>query len=343
MPKNNKRDPYITSGELKLVLDNPSDPYNTAKDFSWAEINPGERMDLKGDLEWSQLETQATVSLDSTELAALLPPNADFRNETRCLLSVRCAATNFRTPFELKADADEDGKWSGMVTFDRRDVRSRVTMVPMLVRRSTLPDYAGANVATHRFALLAFSHQNLQCHIDYIDRQATTPVQLKFCAFNDTQDDFLKKHYTAMYHIAATEDPPTVYINTQAPFTQIQSILKGPEVKGSAAALRYLLEGMLAQRIWSELFYVALDAAADEGGGHPEFPDDWRGNLLKKFLPSMFPEDNDVNISLEKALTKLEERQGILNLQARLSAVSQENASIGQQFKEAERSVRSHG
>ena len=243
-----------------------------------------------------------------------------------------------RAPFELEADAEEEGCWSGTMVIDRRDVRSRVRLTPLLCRWSALPVEAGADIAKHRHGLIG-TGQPLQCHIDEIERLASSPVNWQWLPFQDSPNDWLKAHANTMYFIAATEDPPTVYFNTQTPFSQLKSILTGTVEAGSTAALRRTLVFMLGERILSDLFFRALNAAEQEGGG-ASFPEGWMGNHLKSFLPALFPEHgNDLDAGLQQAIRMRHEGDGFLALQSKVGTVAQVAAKTSQGFRDAIRSI----
>ncbi|MBB6345246.1 hypothetical protein FHU36_001755 [Nonomuraea muscovyensis] len=119
-----------------------------------------------------------------------------------------------------------------------------------------------------------------------IDVQARTPVRredvtTRWVDFGDDRHPWLRAYRSDPWAIDTTGDPPVLYLNSG--FEGLRLLLES--TRQSERAARDALAARIAMDMWSVLF----DAAADQVDGS-EWPVGWRGSVLRRMLPDVFPD-----------------------------------------------------
>lgn len=231
----------------------------------------------------------------------LHPPQRELK--TGPWSDVTCAAvlaerrTNARTVARLRPEPD--GSWTGSVVLhhDRHLGQAELTGHVL----ATVEGVAGRSIgATER----AWT----------IDLQARTPtrqnaIKIVSVDFTDEAHPHLNVYRDDPWTVEAAGDEPVVYLNTA--FEGLSSLLNEGD-----KATREVLSAQIAADAWTALFNAAV-YAADVEDGQAVWPAGWRGAVLRRLLPDVFP-DRSPDDALIEAVTRRLNGEGGGDLQMRL-------------------------
>ncbi len=351
MPRHSKVAPYEIARSIHLTIHDPHDPTNPELDLEWSDKGEDDegftQLDLRGN-EWRQLDIEIEARLELAELNRILPHGAADISETRMVISVRCPATKLRQVVALEPTPGNPGAWGGDVELDRRLVRNRVELHPMLVRSSSIPSEAAVTEGLSRQAntLIAWGRPYC-CSIDLVERSITGPVAIKWRDFGDGSNPWLTTHKDSLYFLDVDPDQPVLWLNSR--HKALNALLfyeaHGPQGRGrngpdADLALQRMLCAWLAETVWQQLFIAALGAVNEASTeDDPSYPDGWRGDLLRRYLPLLFEEESDPGARLRLAVSQLDSQDQFSALLGKASTITQALAGSAGQFRGAVRAA----
>jgi hypothetical protein len=344
MPRRIQMYPYPVSDGIVLRIKDPWDPTDEEVELDWnpAGDGPEEQLqfDLRGEKQWAELQFGVEARLDTAALAEVLPPKADFRKDAALIVSVRCPSTKLRLALRLDPDPKEDGLWAGDVHLRRKDVRSRIELLPTLTRTTEIPQSAvlPVEVARPRFALLA-AGRTFAVQTDYVERTFNSPVKIKWEDFRGSKNPWRAAHGGTLYFLEPDVDEPVLWLNSYT--AKLKALLLDRSDNTTDAGLRVVLATWLAETVWMQLFHAALGSvAAPDNDELASLPDGWRGDLLRRYLSIMFPDTvDDVPAALVKALAMRQSRDENATLLALATTATQEIVSSQKQLYDAVRHI----
>ena len=335
--------PYEFSGGMRLGAQKPEDPYDPTNDFSWAasgETDEGyEQFDLRGSATWFQLDFELHARLAAGKLRDLLPPGCDYRRETDLIVSLRCPSSKLRRAIKLDPDPKIDGLWVGDVSLARRDVRSRVEVHSLLVRKTELPSSSGVptGIAHDRFALLS-TGRPISLGVDFAERSIGGAVRMKWEDFRASDHPWRKRHHQDLYFLEVDPEHPILWLNSR--HEKLRALLFEKGDAGLDAGLRDLVSGWLAEGVLAQLFHAALGTVREPGTeGEVVLPSGWRGDILRLFLEAMFPDLGDTQEALREAVRLRDSRDGMIPLVGLVSTAAQTAIGSHKVFTEAVRCI----
>lgn len=342
MPRSKTFFPYEHSSDLQL---RPSDFFDPSQEELPLELSErpspaGEilEFDLTGEEKpWKRLEIEVRADIPENTLRSLLPENTDPEKETAVLVSTRCAATKYRGVVRLRST--DTAEWRGSTSVRREDVRSTVELHPLLVRTSSVPDAdpEQLGVAVDTAAILA-EGRGIRLNIDETNTLGQNGPKISWQDFRASDDTWKKDHSSDLFFLEPEGDEPTLWLNSS--YSQLKEILHGTDERGVDAALRYMANGLLAQTVWIQLFLTAATAVeVDEEVGEVESPGGWKGDVLKKFLPRLFPNESSEDVRLRELVDMMRSPDRIGVLAARLGSVVQDVPDTPGLFQDAVRAA----
>ena len=205
---------------------------------------------------------------------------------------IACAAvlterkTNARSVTPLSPESD--GTWTGVVVMhaDRHSGQARLT-------GHVVATVDGVPARTIGVTDRAWT----------VDLQARTPAQREGIKvvkadFGDPDRPHLHPYKEDPWTVEAVGDEPVVYLNTR-----FEGLL--PLLYGEDRPAREALSAQIAADAWTALFNAAV-YAADVEDGQPLWPGGWRGAVLKRMLPDVFPDLSPDDALLEIVTRRLE-------------------------------------
>lgn len=341
MPATKTIYPYTTSYDLQLRPYDPFDPTQEEISFGWldrGEDGEMQKMDLTGRADWRKLRIQLDANLPRAEMEDVLGSGSDWKEDTSLLVSVRCAATKFRRVVELAPG--ERYTWTGDVTVRRADVRSTVELHPLLVRTTGIPTAQGAQLdgrASLASSVIA-TGRALRLTIDPTDRSIRGSLDIKWDAFAESEDHWRRQHARDLFFLDPHGDEPCLWLNSS--YYELKAMLDGRSTKGVDAALRHLTNGAIAQTVWMQLFLTAagstMEAMGDDG---PIAAEGWKKDVLTKFLPRLFPEEQTDEDRVERLKEMFGSPGQMATLMSLMGTAVQEVVDTGSLFDSAVRAV----
>lgn len=336
--------PYnVASNAIELRLLDPEDPTNPDLDLEWvsSQVAADEppRLDLKAHADWRRLAFRVEARLDAKHLEHVLPPRADYRQDTSMLVSVRCPRTKVRYPIELDADASEECRWFGDLEFDRRDVASRLEFHPLLHRRTQIPASAEvpAGVTRRRGALLSFGRPT-SATIDETERRPEGWVKIRWEDFRASKNHWRRGNSETLYFLEVDPEEPVLWLNER--YKQIRALLFEQNPLGPTGAMHHMFVASIAETVWTQLFNAALGSVERPvGGGELALPGGWRGDLLRTYLPRLFPDIDDNDEALGRAVAMSESGDELGALVGLVTTVTQTLVRSERLFRDAIRCV----
>ncbi len=291
MASHNQLSPYALSTALELRLENIEDTVDETISIQFEETGEDsegmQRLDLRSN-QWSGLIVTLQARIDPTHLDQILEGGPASVQETRMLVSVRCPGTKLRRSMVL--EPTEPGVWAGDVSIDRRDVRSRLEFHPLLYRLMERPAIEPPLKALglHRHALLA-TGQPVSMVIDDVDRNFGGPIKIKWTDFSSSKNPWLEKHKQTLYYFEYDDNDPILWLNQRN--HGLRAVLFERTDDTVDSGLRRLMSGWLAEVVWLQMFQAAMGSLDAESEDEIHIlPPGWRGNVLRKFLIHLFPE-----------------------------------------------------
>lgn len=342
MPRSKTFYPYEHSSDLQLRPSDFFDPSQEGLPLEWSErpSPAGEilEFDLTGEEQpWRRLEIEVRADIPAKTLQGLLPKDSDPDNETALLVSTRCASTKYRRVVRLQPI--DTAEWKGSTSVRREDVRSTVELHPLLVRTSSVPgaDTEQVGVAVDTASILA-EGRGIRLNIDETDRLGEEGPSISWQDFRASDDTWKKDHSSDLFCLEPEGEQPTVWLNSS--YSQLKEILHGTEERGIDAALRHMANGLLAQTIWTQLFVTAATAVdVDEEIGEVEAPGGWKGDVLEKFLPRLFPNESSEDERLREVVEMLRSPDRIGALMTKLGSAVQDVPDTPSLFQDAVRAA----
>jgi hypothetical protein len=254
--------------------------------------------------EWTQ--ARLTVRVNAPDLGT-----GPWQGVT-CVAVLSERRTNARTVTPLRRDVD--GSWTGTVLLERARHLSQACLSAQLV--ATVDGVQGRMIGGVRVGWT----------VDLQARSAdrSDGVAFSFVDFADPAHPHLNAYRTDPWTVDATGDKPTVYLNRR--FDGLERILGGDD-----RSVREILSAQIAADAWTALFNAAMYEADVDEEGAPEWPEGWRGTVLRRLLPDVFPE-----LSPDDGLIELVSRRvsgdGGGELQSRLMHAVTRQAALPRQL-----------
>lgn len=337
MPATKRLYPYRVTHNLHLRPYDPHDPTHPDREFGFLDRGGKDaefrKFDLTGRDDWKSINLQLEANLSQGDIHDILPEHSDWRTETSLIVSIRCATTKLRRAVEL--EPGEPFSWHGDITLHRSEVRSVVELHPTLTRRTRLPEpaperasLAGSVIATGLAVLI---------HIDETDRPVRGALNVEWEDFSESEDTWRKENKSKLFDFDHGGDEPTLWLNSWYP--EFKATLDKTDSKGVDAALRHVLNAMLAQTTWMQLFLTAagqLSASSDLVGSNLE---GWEEDVLSNFLPKLFPDEQTEEERRERVAEMMRSTDQMGALMAKVGAAAQDVVGTPDLFQKAIRAI----
>jgi len=175
--------------------------------------------------------------------------------------------TNVHTA--VKLNMEQPGEWSGEVELHRDDHIGRVQVSGHLV--ATVDDVPGRVIATVERPWT-------------VDFQASAPTQRESVVtrwVNFADDPQLSRYRDDPWAITTTDEAAVLSLNSG--YDGLRAVLESTKTADRPA--RDLLASQIAVTMWTALFNEAVRYV--EGA---EWPEGWRGSVLRRMMPELFPD-----------------------------------------------------
>lgn len=216
--------------------------------------------------------------------------------------------TNTHTAVKLRME--QPGEWVGEVELHRDHHLSRAKLGGHLV--ATVDDVPGRVIATVADTWT-------------IDLLAKAPVRRDEIVtrwVNFADDPHLTRYKNDPWMVATTDDEVILALNSG--FDGLRTLLTSPRV--AERPVREAFAAQIAVNLWGTLFNESLQHI----GPDVQWPEGWRGDVLRKMLPIAFPERSSTDALVEvSALLREDPGAGDLPSRVLHSAVVQAGLSRG--------------
>jgi hypothetical protein len=291
MPTTVRFEPYVISHDVVLRISDPYDPTNEDHDFGWRHSgdidDPLLTFDLTGDHKWSELRASVEASLAPEEIKRILPPTSMVEKDSMLLLSIRCPATKLRQTIRL--EYAPIGRWRGEIQLRRSTVRSAVELYPLLVRTSTIPGEPVLPGLARTTSAIIADGGGVRLRIDASEPSLKGALSVEWEDFRESRNTWRKAHASDLFHLDLDGSEPKVWLNSA--YSSVKSSLHSTTVKGPEAMIRHLVNALIAQTVWMQLFVAATGSLVhDEDLGEIQGMDGWRGRVLADLTSKIMPE-----------------------------------------------------
>lgn len=187
--------------------------------------------------------------------------------KTAFVATVSERRTNVHTA--VKLTMEQPGEWIGEVELHRDDHIGRVQVSGHLV--ATVDDVPGRVIATVARPWT-------------VDFQASAPTQRESIAtrwVNFAEDSQLNRYRDDPWAVTTTDEAPVLNLNSG--FDGLRAVLESTKTADRPA--RELLASQIAVSLWTVLFNEAIRYVESA-----EWPDGWRGSVLRCMMPELFPD-----------------------------------------------------
>src|SRR5262249_23460408 len=131
---------------------------------------------------------------------------------------------------------------------------------------------------------------------------------------------------------------PVLWLNER--YKQIRALLFEENPQGATGAMHHIFIASIAETVWTQLFHSALGSVVTPGGeGEVSFPAGWRGDILRTYLPRLFPDQNDLDDWLRTACAMTEGGEEFGALVGLVTTVTQDLVHSEKLFRNAIRCV----
>jgi hypothetical protein len=287
------------------------DDRSTIEDF-----DSEKRVVQLNDLEWERAELRVEVALGAGLPQRVLPAFEHKKLPVHVLVAVRCDRTRLRRGIELVPHADKQGLLEGIISLQRDDLRGHAELVPYLVRSENCARSA-PGFAVVKGARLA-SAGPWEVRVDTKPLGAGQYLNIRFNSFKGDP----RMQAGNLYWLDAEHENPTLWLNSDE--TSLAEVLASRGTRGGRARIRDVVFAMITMGVWTQLFMRAASNAQLEDG-HAGY--EWEENVLRLFLPEMFPEAQD-HESRCLALRELYDEGGAVRVLEHLDTLLQRRQSL---------------
>ncbi|WP_406477366.1 hypothetical protein [Streptomyces sp. NBC_01615] len=256
---------------------------------------------------WHEGRLDLRASLPEREIAS------GTWSEVACVAVATEGITNARTVARLSKGAD--GNWGGSLTLARDLYRRRAEVQLIVV--ATVDSTPGRMIAAAEMSWI-------------VDFEARTPIRqrdlrINEIHFRDGELEWLRPFKDSPWLIeTATGDTPTVHLNLG--FEGLKELLDG----GASTAekvLRGTVAAQIAAEAWSAMFHSAVSDLEVDDDGSPQWPDGWRGVVLRVMLPDIYPDLPPADALFEANSCRVE-GSGWHELQSRIQYAASRRARV---------------
>lgn len=341
MAAHNRLKPYKLANDVHLrfadVVDVVDDELELSIQDAGEDAEGIRQLDLRG-ARWTGLVLTIEARFAVKSASELVAGGKGSLAETRMIVSIRCPKTKLRRVVQLQQDETDPELWAAEVTLYRRDVRSRLEFHPLFYRTTAIPSAkeTPADKAVHRFALLA-TGQAVSVAIDDVERTLGGPIKIMWTDFGDGKNPWLERYQKTMYWFEYDEVAPVLWLNSKN--KNLRAVLFERSDESVDSALRRLMSGWFAETVWAQLFHVALGSlGTDAEEDSASFPEGWRGDVLRRFLSQMFPEQ-ELGVALESVIEARSSPDQLGALMGKASSVIQNVVGSAGLFSDAVRAA----
>lgn len=246
----------VTLTVREVRLDDVALPYTAV-----SEADRKVALHLVGRTDWRTVRLLLHVTAPRHELEA----GPWFKTAFVATVSER--RTNVHTA--VKLTMEQPGEWAGEVELHRDDHLGGARVSGHLV--ATVDDVPGRVIATVARPWT-------------VDFQTNVPTQRDAIGtrwINFAEDPQLNRYRDDPWAVTTTDETATLHLNSG--FDGLRAVLESTKTADRPA--RDLLASQIAVSLWTVLFNEAIRYV--EGA---EWPDGWRGAVLRRMMPELFPD-----------------------------------------------------
>lgn len=270
-------------------------------------------------------------------LAVPRPPRAITRSSDQmdapleAIVCILCRATKVRRSVQLTRG--EDGRYRGSAVVDRSVVKNVVRLVPQLV---VMSDGDATDGPQRERGDIIGSGRGLQLRVDHQSAPFEGGLDVRWEDFRASNDDWRKRHAKELYSMDFGEREPVLWLNAR--YANVQAVLHGAGETPMDAAMKGVANTLIGQAALHQLFAVSAGdlVLGDSDEQQPELPEDWRGVVLAKLLPAMYPEVNEGG-RLGRLVSELGSDASAATVATRLGTAIQVNLKVADAIARAMR------
>lgn len=237
--------------------------------------------------EWSRLHVAVDVQVPIASLKIVLG-DREPADVAVALVEIACRSTKVRRSIGLERVAD--GRWQGGVELARDSLANLVTLAPRIALTTDVDHgAAGSDLASSRGEIVA-QGRPIALRVDHVESGFRGGLDVRWEDFRASTDPWRKSHTSDVYSMDFGAPEPVLWLNER--HVNLKAVLHGDARTPLDVAIKRVAIGLIGQGAWHQLFSTAtadLVASGDEeAAGEP--PAGWRGAVLDKLLPDMYPE-----------------------------------------------------
>ena len=237
--------------------------------------------------EWSRLGVTVDVQLPTASLKLVLG-NREPADVAVALVEVACRSTKVRRSIGLKRVAD--GRWQGSVELTRESLANVVTLAPRIALAIDVDHgAAGRDLASSRGEIVAHGRP-IALRVDHVESGLRGGLDVRWEDFRASTNPWRKAHESDVYSMDFSEQEPVLWLNER--HVNLKAVMHGEGRTPLDAAIKRVAIGLIGQGAWHQLFATATADLVGSGEGEAagEQPAGWRGAVLDKLLPAMYPD-----------------------------------------------------
>lgn len=237
--------------------------------------------------EWSRVRVEVDVQVPVESLKIVLG-GREPADVAVALVEIACRATKVRRSIGLEHVAD--GRWQGVAELVRDSLANVVTLAPRIALAIDVDHgAAGGDLASSRGEIVAHGRP-IALRIDRVESGLRGGLDVRWEDFRASANSWRRSHDSDVYSMDFGATEPVLWLNER--HVNLKAVLHGEGRTPLDAAIKRVAIGLIGQGAWHQLFATAT---ADLVGGGEEGvavdpPSGWRGAVLDKLLPAMYPD-----------------------------------------------------
>jgi len=252
------------------------------------------------------------------------------------LVDFECRSTKVRRSASL--DRVGDGHWRGSVVLDRMSLANVVRLLPRIALETDVDHGAARGDLATRFGEVVATGLPVLLRVDHVTPMLRGGLDVRWEDFRASTNSWRKSHDSDPYSMDFGAREPVLWLNER--YVNLKSVMHGEGRTPLDVAMKRIAIALVGQGAWHQLFATATAelGGSGEDDALTEAPGGWRGAVLDRLLPALYPEYPKAQ-RFSLLLTDLGPKAAPGALATRLGSAVQAEMKVGDALLEAVRAV----
>ena len=331
-------DPFLVSEELDLRVIGFDDVAD-ATQLQFRKVELGDPpIEVSYDLtstDWSRVRVAVELHVPMASLKVVVG-GREPSGVAGALVDVECRSTKVRRSASLEHVGD--GRWRGSVVLDRMSLANVVRLLPRIALEVDLDHGTTRSDLATRFGEVVATGLPVLLRVDHVTPMLRGGLDVRWEDFRASSVAWRKTHDADPYSMDFGAPEPVLWLNER--YVNLKSVMHGEGRTPLDVAMKRVAIALVGQGAWHQLFATATAELGGSGEDDTltEAPGGWRGAVLDKLLPGVYP-DHPKAQRLSLLLADLGPEAAPGALATRLGSAIQAEMKVGDALLEAVRAV----